>query len=206
MEKVTIRHAIQADADAIAHFHVRVWRQTYRELAPAEIYAALDENRRRNTWRETLSANNPDQIVLLAELEGMLVAIGAAGAPSAEIFGDLGEIKNLYVDPDLKRQGIGRLLLSKLASHLRERGFPESAWAWSMATCLPWLSTKHLVASGSANIRITVRSGAPKISSSRGPRMWGFDARCISVNRNSSANHRTVNRCPRCVRWQLDNV
>jgi ribosomal protein S18 acetylase RimI-like enzyme len=124
MEKVTIRHAIQADADAIAHFHVRVWRQTYRELAPAEIYAALDENRRRNTWHETLSANNPDQIVLLAELEGMLVAIGAAGAPSAEIFGDLGEIKNLYVDPDLKRQGIGRLLLSKLASHLRERGFP----------------------------------------------------------------------------------
>ncbi|SDA95640.1 GNAT family N-acetyltransferase [Sinorhizobium sp. NFACC03] len=124
MEKVTIRHASPADADAIAHFHVRVWRQTYRDLAPPEIYAALDENLRRNTWREKLAVADPDQIVLLAELEGRPVGIGAAGAPSDAIFGDLGEIKNLCVDPDVKRQGIGRLLLSRLALHLRERGFP----------------------------------------------------------------------------------
>ncbi|MBV7522157.1 GNAT family N-acetyltransferase [Ensifer sp. ENS12] len=124
MKKVTIRQAAPADADAIAHLHVRVWRQTYRGLAPPEVYALLDETRRRSTWREKLTANDPDQIVLLAELKGRLVAIGAAGAPSAGIFGDLGEIKNLYVDPDVKRQGIGRLLLSRLALHLRERGFP----------------------------------------------------------------------------------
>ncbi|MGE6785850.1 N-acetyltransferase family protein [Ensifer adhaerens] len=124
MEKVTIRQATPADADAIAQFHVRVWRQTYRDLAPPEVYAALDENRRRSTWREKLTAEDPDQIVFLVELGERPVAIGAAGAPSAAIFGDLGEIRNLYVDPDVKRQGLGRLLLSRLALHLRERGFP----------------------------------------------------------------------------------
>ncbi|MEI2301990.1 GNAT family N-acetyltransferase [Ensifer sp. MJa1] len=124
MEKVTIRQASLADADAIAHFHVRVWRQTYRDLAPPEVYALLDETRRRSTWREKLAAEDPDQIVLLAQLEGRPVAIGAAGAPSAAIFGDHGEIKNLYVDPNVKRQGIGRTLLSRLAAHLVERGFP----------------------------------------------------------------------------------
>ena len=74
--------------------------------------------------REKLAAEDPDQIVLLAQLEGRPVAIGAAGAPSAAIFGDHGEIKNLYVDPNVKRQGIGRTLLSRLAAHLGERGFP----------------------------------------------------------------------------------
>lgn len=124
MENVTIRHATPDDADAIADFHVQIWRQTYRNLAPTEVYAVLDEARRRGTWREKLMAKDTDQIVLVAELEGRPVAIGAAGAPSAAIFGSHGEINNLYVGPDVKRQGLGRTLLSRLALHLRERGFP----------------------------------------------------------------------------------
>lgn len=123
MDNIAVRLATFDDAPSIADFHVKVWRHTYGDLAPPDVHAALDETRRRRTWGEKLSSTNPDEIVLVAETQGRTVAIGAAGPPSAPLFGGRGEIKYLYVDPDMKRRGLGRRLLSRLAAHLRERGF-----------------------------------------------------------------------------------
>nr|WKF55891.1 Acetyltransferase YpeA [Paraburkholderia busanensis] len=103
----------------IADFHVKVWRHTYRDLAPTEAYAALDEQHRGKMWMEKLSSNDNSQMVLIAEVDGTIVGIGAAGRPSDAIFKGRGEIKSLYVDPDFKRRGIGRALLARLATHLR---------------------------------------------------------------------------------------
>jgi hypothetical protein len=62
---LTIRHAIPADAAAIAHLHVEVWRETYRDLAPPEAYAALDEARRLASWQD-----------MLGGFEGPIVIVG----------------------------------------------------------------------------------------------------------------------------------
>ena len=126
---VTLRSATLADAPAIARFHVMVWRDTYRELAPPEAHAILDVARRERSWSASLAAPAPDRIVLVAESEGRLVGIGAAGAPTDAVFGGRGEIGSLYVDPALKRRGIGRALLSGLAAHLRGRGYGGAALA-----------------------------------------------------------------------------
>lgn len=127
MTEISIRSANIDDAQTIADFHVKVWRDTYRDLAPAEAYAVLNEKYRGKTWKEKLSSNDRAQIVLVAEVDSRVVGIGAAGRPSESIFDGHGEIKFLYVDPDFKRRGIGRQLLAQLALHLREMGYQGAA-------------------------------------------------------------------------------
>ena len=127
MTGIFIRTANIDDAQMIADFHVKVWRHTYLELAPAEAYAVLDEQYRGKQWKEKLSANDSSQVVLIAEIDGRTVGIGAAGRPSESIFDGRGEIKFLYIDPDFKRRGIGRELLAQLATHLRKMHYQGAA-------------------------------------------------------------------------------
>ncbi|MGO4194104.1 N-acetyltransferase family protein [Rhizobium sp. YAF28] len=127
MYDISIRVAGIADAQSIAEFHVKVWRHTYATLAPAVAHATLDEAYRGQRWREKLASADADQMVLIAEANGQIVGIGAAGRPSEPIFGDRGEIKFLYVDPDSQRGGIGRALLARLAQHLKAREFRGAA-------------------------------------------------------------------------------
>ncbi|WP_256975836.1 GNAT family N-acetyltransferase [Burkholderia sp. AU31280] len=127
MTGLSIRSATIGDAQAIADFHVKVWRHTYRDLAPAEAHAVLDEHYRRRQWNEKLSSNDGNPLVLVAEIDGSIVGIGAAGAPSDPVFKGRGEIKFLYVDPRFQRRGIGRQLLARLATHLGRLRYPGAA-------------------------------------------------------------------------------
>lgn len=127
MPELSIRSAKLADAQAIADFHVKVWRHTYRDLAPAESYAVLDEAYRGKSWTKKLSSPEPDQLVLVAENAGRIIGIGAAGQPSHPIFAGRGEIKFLYIDTDFQRRGVGRNLLTRLATHLKQLQFPGAA-------------------------------------------------------------------------------
>lgn len=127
MSDIAVRPATVGDAEAIARLHVAAWRDTYRALAPAEAFRKLDEAHRFGRWTAMLGAPNPQQRVLLATRRDRLVGIGAADAPSEAAFGDRGEIKSLYVDPDSKRQGIGRRLMAALAEHLARRHYRGAA-------------------------------------------------------------------------------
>jgi ribosomal protein S18 acetylase RimI-like enzyme len=123
----TIRPAVLADAGAIARLHVAVWRETYRELAPEAAFLALDERLRLARWTEILSAPKSGQAALVAETAGRLVGFGLAGPPGEPAFGDRGEIKFLYVDRAVKRQGIGRRLLAELGRALTNFGYRSIA-------------------------------------------------------------------------------
>lgn len=120
---IRIRDATRADAAAIAGLHTQVWRQTYRELAPAAAIGALDEPRRRETWDDLLAHPRPQQIALVAECDARFAGFGLAGAPGDPAFGGRGEVKYLYVDAALHRRGIGRRLLAELARRLGAQGF-----------------------------------------------------------------------------------
>ncbi len=121
--EIAIRSATSGDAPAMAALHVKVWRETYRDIAPADVQFALDEPHRLAGWRARLSAPPPAQGIFVAELDRRVVGIVAAGNPSHAIFGERGEIGALYVDGALQRQGIGRNLLATAMRHLKSQGF-----------------------------------------------------------------------------------
>lgn len=117
---IRLRPARPGDAPALAELHVRVWRDTYSGMAPAEAVTALDVPRRLARWREVL--DDPGQIALVAEAGEILAGFGLAGPPGDWVFGDRGEVKYLYVDRSFARRGIGRRLLIALARELEARG------------------------------------------------------------------------------------
>jgi len=111
----------------IAKLHVDVWRQTYRDIAPPAAYAALDEQRRYDMWSGKLSDSDYHLHILVAENEGEIVGMGAAGRPSESIFGPRAEIKHLYIQQGFKRRGIGRRILSDIASLMKDSGYNAAA-------------------------------------------------------------------------------
>lgn len=125
--EIEIRPAVVDDAAAIARLHRAVWSDTYRDLAPAEVYRVLDEDFRRLRWSDMLANPRQHQCVLLAEQEGRLVGIGAIGASSETAFEGRGEIRSLYIDPTIKRQGLGRRLMRELAGQLAAMGYSGAA-------------------------------------------------------------------------------
>lgn len=122
-----LRSALPADAPAIARLHVAVWRETYRNLAPAIAYEALDETLRRRRWNEILAATKPRQSALVAECAGGLAGFGLAGPAEDPAFGGRSEVKFLYVDLCFQRRGIGRAMLARLAQDMMAAGFPGIA-------------------------------------------------------------------------------
>lgn len=108
------------DARDIAVFHVDMWLLAYGRAAPAEAISALTVEARRKRWTEILSA--PNQTLLLKQ-DDAIAALGHCGAPSHPVFEGRGEIKHIYVRPDLSRRGIGRHLFRAMAATLLEEGY-----------------------------------------------------------------------------------
>lgn len=125
--EIRIRPAVIDDAADIATLHRAVWCHTYRDLAPIDVYGLLDEDFRLRRWSEMLANPRKHQCVLLAEQDNRLVGIGAIGGASEAAFEGRGEIRSLYIDPSVKRQGLGRRLMRELATQLAAMGYSGAA-------------------------------------------------------------------------------
>lgn len=126
MTTLAIRDARASDAAELARLHVAVWRETYRDLAPAEAFTALDEARRLAFWQDKFAHPAARQFALLAEIDGKLVGFSLASESSNPQFGEMAEIKLLYVDTQYARQGIGRCLLTEITQRLQKHGFTSA--------------------------------------------------------------------------------
>lgn len=67
---VSIRAAVQQDAESIAHVHVQSWITTYAGIVPAKYLASLNEAERIPLWQDWLSR---DIRVYVAEKDGGVV-------------------------------------------------------------------------------------------------------------------------------------
>jgi ribosomal protein S18 acetylase RimI-like enzyme len=117
---LALRPATPADAAAIAPFHVEIWRETYRDLAPPQIFQAMDVATRLARWQGLLA--DPTRATVVAEVDGVLAGFGLCGPPLDPIYGARGEIKNLFVGRGFARRGIGQRLMGEMAAILAARG------------------------------------------------------------------------------------
>lgn len=122
-----LRPATPADLDAVVAFHVALWRETYRGVAPDAAFEALDEAKRRPGWAERLAA--PRQGAILAEAAGAVVGFAAYGDAADPAFGAAGEVKHLYVDGARRREGLGRRLLQAAFDRLGDLGHARAGLA-----------------------------------------------------------------------------
>ncbi|MBA4376836.1 MAG: GNAT family N-acetyltransferase [Anaerolinea sp.] len=126
-----IRTAQIEDALAIAHVHVDTWRTTYGGIIPDEHLANLSYERCQAGWIEHLSRPEVEQVFVVEEPGGAIVAF-ASGGPIKETLGEWdGELYVLYVLKAFQGLGYGKQLVTHVAQDLARRDF-RSMVIWVM--------------------------------------------------------------------------
>ncbi|HEV2968790.1 MAG TPA: GNAT family N-acetyltransferase [Pirellulales bacterium] len=116
---VTIRSAVEEDAEAIASCHIAAWRDTYRPIVAEEYLNNLSLETHTAKW--TTKIQQPQCHTLVAAHEQVQVVGFINGGPERTGRTDFGgEIYSIYILKDWRRQGIGRRLLGRFATALLE--------------------------------------------------------------------------------------
>lgn len=124
-----LRQAVETDAGAIARLHVRVWKQTYANLAPPEVIKTLNVAHRLPGWQKTLANPSPHSGTIAAEADGKLVGFVVFGPTSQPELGSGAEIKYLYIESAAQGAGLGRRLLEAAFTALIAFGYSDAALA-----------------------------------------------------------------------------
>lgn len=135
-----IRDAAEADVEGIARVHVQAWRETYKDLLPAEALAGLSVEHRAQLWRGAFTHPNPKARLLVAQAQDSEIVGFARGGPTRPQERDLlateAEIPAIYLLDRVKRQGLGRKLMAGIFDHLDIQGF-RSVGLWVLRDNLP---------------------------------------------------------------------
>lgn len=133
---VSCRVAWADDAAAIAAVQVRAWRESYADLLPADVIAALDPDQIAEGWRQSLGRPKDARQRVLVALERNLVTgyaiTGPSQDPDADNVAD-GEITDLTVDPHQRGKGHGSRLLQACVDTLQADRFTR-ARTWLAST------------------------------------------------------------------------
>jgi GNAT superfamily N-acetyltransferase len=118
---VTIREATTRDAVRIAELHVEGWEE-FRSFVPRVVMDARTVGSRSVQWAEILAGDRAGTWTTVAELDGAVVGFASTRLLEQPEYGANGEIRMLFVDATLRRQGVGRRLLADAARWLAENG------------------------------------------------------------------------------------
>jgi GNAT superfamily N-acetyltransferase len=128
---VHVRPAMPGDAPAMAALHVRAWQAAYAGTLPDEFLAGLKVEDREAMWRRSVTAPEVapnERIILVAEADGALLGLAAAGHARGDDELGLGELYALNVDPEAWGRGAGRALLAAATAWLDARYAVSILW------------------------------------------------------------------------------
>lgn len=131
--KSRIREATIEDVGALALAHVATWRETYRDLLPADYLAGLVAEGREPQWQRAVERATGHGCVFVAEDGGGALVGFASGGPHHGVLGYAGELYTLYLRQGWQGHGLGRRLFQKVAGRLHAQGF-DSLALWVLAT------------------------------------------------------------------------
>jgi putative acetyltransferase len=113
---VQIRPAVEGDAAALSRVHFEAVHRTAAPFYPAhviDIWSRTPDETRADQFRRAIAGK--DELFLVAERDREVVGFGSI-VPSA------GELRAVYVHPDVGRSGIGAAILQRLERWAIEKG------------------------------------------------------------------------------------
>ena len=137
---IAVRAAAPPDAPQMAALHLRAWRATYAGILPEAFLAGLQAADREAMWQRSLTPPElapAERVILVAEADGALVGLAAAGHARGDDEHGLGELYSIHVDPSAWGQGAGRALLAALEERARASG-PRLMWCNARVPAAPF--------------------------------------------------------------------
>jgi GNAT superfamily N-acetyltransferase len=128
---IRYREAMREDATTIATLHAESWRVTYRGSYRDEFLDGPVFQDRTGVWNKRLSMPAPNQFVVLAEEEGLVVGFACAYGRDDEQWGSL--LDNIHVRRQQHRQGLGTGLVSEVARWCRAHYADCGLYLWVIA-------------------------------------------------------------------------
>jgi ribosomal protein S18 acetylase RimI-like enzyme len=126
---MVIRDAVKSDVAAIAHLHAESWRSAYRGILADDFLENHAHGDRLAVWQERFSAKAQKPMFVIVANTGRQLAGFACVFPNEDaFFGSF--VDNLHVAPQPTGQGIGRRLLSEVASRLMAGGSRVGLYLW----------------------------------------------------------------------------
>lgn len=130
MDKVVIRPAAPADIDAVAH----LWESLveHHRALDGDLPPAAPNGAQRYARRLIDRLDDPMTRVLIAELDGRVVGyvLGVIVDLAPEMFAQeaSGFLADIYVEQDVRGQGVGRALVDDLSAWFRSHGLRYFEW------------------------------------------------------------------------------
>ncbi|MEE1655654.1 GNAT family N-acetyltransferase [Microvirga sp. CF3062] len=137
---IRIREGRETDVEGIARAHVQGWRESYKDFLTPDALAGLSVEERMQLWQRALAEPEPRAKLLVAETDDGEIVGFIRGGPirvtEAELLGTEAEIFAIYLLDKVKRQGIGRTLMTGVFEHLAAHGV-RSVGLWVLKDNLP---------------------------------------------------------------------
>lgn len=125
-----IREAVEADANAMGHLHVRAWQSAYRGVMPDEYLDGLQADDRVAMWQGRITRTDlpPILVAVVADEVVGFAVFGDERPPSASASASAsrGELYAMNLDPAHWGKGIGRVLLRQVTKALVAMGNTEA--------------------------------------------------------------------------------
>jgi GNAT superfamily N-acetyltransferase len=122
----SVRHALPAEAPAIAAVQVAAWRRAYKDLLPTDVLDQFDAAQFAEQWRAALLSPGQARNRVMVALAGRELVGFAAITPSDDPDADPATdalVTELCIAPEATRAGHGSRLLNAVVDTVRADGF-----------------------------------------------------------------------------------